>query len=74
MSAATTRPSTAPSSADCLVSEMTLRDWFAGQALTGMIPAPKQPGVPMLNMEGMAKAAYEYADALIKRRALANGG
>lgn len=47
---------------------MTLRDWFAGQALSGMIPAPKQAGVPMLNIEGMAKTAYEYADAMLKRR------
>ena len=66
-----TTPSTTPAvaSTECLASAMTLRDWFAGQVLTGLIPAPKQPGVPSLNMEGMAKAAYDYADAMMKRRA-----
>ena len=59
--------------ADCPASAMTLRDWFAGQVLTGLIPAPKQPGVPSLNIEGMAKAAYDYADAMMKRRDMRSG-
>lgn len=69
----TSRSAAASDPANCLVTGMTLRDWFAGQALAGMIPAPKQPGVPTLNMEGMAKAAYDYADALLKRRAATGG-
>ena len=47
---------------------IALRDWFAGHVVAAMLVAPKQPGVPRNEMEGMAKAAYEYADAMIKAR------
>lgn len=50
------------------MSDMQLRDWFAGQALVGLIPAPKQPGVPALDKPGMAKAAYAYADQMMLAR------
>lgn len=46
-----------------------LRDWFAGQALVGMIPMPRSPGVLVLSMDGMAGAAYQYADAMMRARA-----
>jgi hypothetical protein len=39
-----------------------LRDWFAGQALVGMIPTPRAPGVLPLSIDGMAEAAYQYAE------------
>lgn len=44
---------------------MTLRDWFAGQAIAGFAANPK-------NREWTAKEcandAYQYADAMIKAR------
>ena len=45
-----------------------LRDWFAGQVMAAMIIAPKQPGVSRLEMDDMAKMAYEYAEAMLKAR------
>ena len=44
---------------------MSLRDWFAGQALAGMLAYPA-PGAPIPRV--VAKAAYEYADAMIAER------
>lgn len=60
--------SSKPIESDRLLPSMSLRDWFAGQAIIGLIPAPKQAGVPALTVDGMAKAAYAYADALLKCR------
>lgn len=45
-----------------------LRDWFAGQALVGMIPTPRAPGVLPLTIDGMASVAYQYADAMLRAR------
>jgi hypothetical protein len=45
-----------------------LRDWFAGQAIVGLIPSPSKPGVLPLSVDGMAKTAYEYADAMMRAR------
>lgn len=59
--------STAADSASS-VPQVSLRDWFAGQALVGMIPTPRSPGVLPMNMEAMAEAAYKYADAMLKAR------
>ena len=45
---------------------MTLRDWFAGQALTGAIGvwlSAKQK-----DMDEVAKACYRIADAMLKAR------
>lgn len=52
---------------------MTLRDWFAGQALAGMCAASANP-----NSDGpgsalgsyLSKRAYAYADAMIAERGL----
>lgn len=46
------------------VSGMTLRDWFAGQALAGI-------AAPFCGYEGdrAAERAYELADAMLKERA-----
>ncbi|HKE44223.1 MAG TPA: hypothetical protein VKB41_06755 [Steroidobacteraceae bacterium] len=42
---------------------MTLRDWFAGQALLGVIArGVKSPAAEV------AEAAYEYADAMLEAR------
>ena len=40
---------------------MSLRDWFAGQALSGLVAL--QAGADLT-----AGAAYEYADAMLKAR------
>lgn len=48
-----------------------LREWFAGQALVGMIPTPpRAPGVLPLTIDGMAVAAYQYTDAMLRARAM----
>jgi len=46
---------------------MSLRDWFAGQALQGMMAGnwPQLKGVTQLFY---AKVAYDYADAMLKQR------
>jgi hypothetical protein len=60
MSAANPTPSSVP--------QVELRDWFAGQALVGMIPTPRAPGVLPMTIDNMAEAAYRYADAMLKAR------
>jgi hypothetical protein len=49
---------------------MTLRDWFAGQAINGMLAAPLEGGVidPNGLEDRLAQAAYRYADAILKAR------
>lgn len=42
---------------------MSLRDYFAGQALTGILLEHKAG-----NPEYFAKAAYDFADAMLKQR------
>ncbi len=49
---------------------ISLRDLAACHALSGMIPAPKVPGVLPLTPDGMALAAYAYADAMLRARLL----
>lgn len=43
---------------------MTLRDWFAGQALTGLMSISN----PELLTEGIAACAYMAADAMLEER------
>jgi hypothetical protein len=46
---------------------MTLRDWFAGQALAGLLAA--HTGETALPEDKRAsRDAYEYADAMLARR------
>lgn len=45
-------------------SGMSLRDWFAGQALAGLIPS-----ITIINRQAVAKTAYELADAMLQERA-----
>lgn len=52
---------------------MTLRDWFAGQALVAIVTAtsngqhyPAREGQSLI--EGMAQDAYELADAMLAAR------
>ncbi len=48
--------------------DVPLRDWFAGQALVGLIPSPARPGVLPLSPTDMARVAYQYADAMMQAR------
>ena len=45
---------------------MTLRDYFAGQALTGIIATIDGPG--FLNWDYYSDAAYHIADAMLAAR------
>lgn len=45
-------------------SGMSLRDWFAGMALQGLL----SPGSTIATKESAVKAAYEFADTMIKER------
>lgn len=47
---------------------MTLRDWFAGQAISGALLAPRPSEGMVVSPEGLAQACYKYADAMIKER------
>ncbi len=48
---------------------MTLRDWFAGQALAGMMACPTISGDYLL----LAEHSYAAADAMLAERAKAGG-
>jgi hypothetical protein len=50
------------------IPQMTLRDWFAGQALAGMTASPKGKFPEQLSDEQAAKDAYELADAMLAAR------
>lgn len=46
---------------------MSLRDWFAGQALAGLMQTPL-PVSGELSDDRVARACYCYADAMLKAR------
>lgn len=57
---------------ECSVSTgMTLRDWFAGQAVSGLLACPKID--PKAMPKDYAKAAYGVAEAMLAERAKAEG-
>jgi hypothetical protein len=47
---------------------VALRDWFAGQALTGLLPTARIPGELPRTPDAAAQAAYGYADAMLRAR------
>lgn len=50
------------------VSGMSLRDWFAGQALSGYLAAHADPEVYLPSAVKAATWAYQYADAMLAAR------
>lgn len=49
---------------------MTLRDWFAGQALAGLNASMSADGYPTENdADAYAECAYRQADAMLAERA-----
>lgn len=47
---------------------MSLRDWFAGMAMQGLISGCYAGNNAGFTLGGNVVAAYEYADAMIARR------
>jgi hypothetical protein len=47
---------------------MSLRDWYAGCALTGLLTWATHPDLVSPNRRKAVDAAYEYADAMLKAR------
>ena len=45
-----------------------LRDIFAAHALAALISSPKLAGVPRADMDGMARQAFDYANAMMQAR------
>ena len=51
---------------------MTLRDWFAGQALAGLLAFPGTlHGSPNKTPKALASAAYDIADAMLLEQKIA---
>ena len=48
-----------------LTGGMSLRDWFAGMALQGIVANPEASG----SIEEIAHYSYRYADAMLAERA-----
>ena len=47
---------------------MTLREWYAGQALVGLLAFPSADSEPQLRRDDAARVAYQYADAMLAAR------
>jgi hypothetical protein len=56
---------------------MSLRDWFAGQALAGLLADPNEGPQDDETLEDaisrIAEGAYSYADAMLEARAKGGG-
>ena len=50
----------------CYHKGMSLRDWFAGQALVGLLSGPAEEGATTPDLK--AVVAYQFADAMLKAR------
>ena len=68
--AASWTPKTAPEDGhDHGEAGMTLRDWYKGQALLGLVMANENPNQALgWQADSVASAAGEYADAMLKER------
>jgi len=61
-------PDPARASGHPMESGMSLRDWFAGQALAGLLAYPENG--EWFKPTSLARAAYDYADAMIAERSV----
>lgn len=55
---------------------MTFRDWFAGQALIGLLcndPHAQEHRNDLMHQEGLAAQAYSIADAMLAEREQSDG-
>ena len=53
---------------------MTLRDWFAGKAMQGMLANPKlQEQILKAGQSWIEESAWAVADAMLKQREVSNG-
>jgi len=57
-------PAFPESCGDHIIPGMTLRDWFAGQALSGMISSSEYTGT----CEEFSNWAYQHADSMLAER------
>ena len=61
-----------PNRVGCINSEsdagMSLRDWFAGQALAGILATYQGPKLQLPLANDAADWAYAYADAMLEAR------
>ncbi|MBV9122977.1 MAG: hypothetical protein JO112_06455 [Planctomycetes bacterium] len=55
------------------VKDMNLLDWFAGQALVGLLSNPTRattdPRLPGIPEHNLALLAYQYAESMVQARA-----
>jgi hypothetical protein len=51
-----------------LARDKTLRDYFAGVALQGLIASNSDPATELYQRDKAAEIAFEYADAMLKER------
>ena len=49
---------------------MTLRDWFAGQALAGLLASGRMHSSPGAAQEMLANHCYAMADVMLRKRRL----
>ena len=53
---------------DCAFEGMTLRDYFAAKAMQGILANPEWLKLDGFSPGGIAKCAWEYADAMLAAR------
>ena len=52
---------------------MTLRDYFAAKAMQGFAADPEANWQDGTGLPGMARCAYQWADAMLKQREASDG-